>query len=73
LLSDNTVIPRRVTDAAVQDVRQSLIELSDAVQEEAITPEIREFYKATKESQNKFPQRRQMHDTLVPLIQPAFA
>ena len=71
--SDGNVEPHVPRFDRVQDVRQSLIELSTAVQEDAVPPDIRNFYRATKESQNKLPQRQQMHDTLMERLIPAFA
>jgi hypothetical protein len=73
LESGANVGPHSLRGENVQDVRQSLIDLSDAVEEDMLTPPLRDFYRATKESQNKLPQRRQMHDTLVPRLRPAFA
>jgi hypothetical protein len=73
LESDEQVKERILVDVEMQNVRQALIELSNVIQEDAVTADIKDFYKATKESQNKLPQRRQMHEKLLSLIRPAYA
>lgn len=73
LQSGIDAVPRMPVEDELQNVRQSLIDLSDSVEQETVSSEIREFYKATKESQNKLPQRTDMHNTLVRLIRPAYA
>ena len=59
------------TDAVLQ-TREALIDLSERLGQDEQPEDWMDFYEATRQSTDKLPQRKNRHELLVKLLQPAF-
>ncbi len=62
--------PRPFTQEQMEQAEQRLIQLSATYEEGDPPPEFQDFYRASRESQDKFPQRQRMHATVRGIICP---
>ena len=66
------VQPKTLQPAALPDVQQQLVELSEAIDQEHVPDRYREFYETTRQSTDKLPQRSRRHTVLRAIVAPLF-
>jgi hypothetical protein len=72
LKSDGHSAKRTEQPDAITGAQQKLIELSEAISDEARPAEYTTFYDATRQSTDKIQQRQTRHDVLVAILRPCF-